>query len=228
MVALADLLFPPRCVGCGRSGRYFCDPCWAGVRHAVQTICPQCGRPSAAGLAHARCRKKYGLDGVCFLFAYEELIKKTVKKLKYRRVTKLVEELAGRLKPADFAHPILDKQWTLVPVPLHRRRENERGFNQAALLGEALASRFSWEFIPDLLVRTRWTRPQAYLKKAKRLKNMAGAFAIRPRHPIILSSCHPNILLFDDIWTTGATLRECGKVVKKAGAETVWALTLAR
>lgn len=120
-------------------------------------------------------------------------------------------------------HPFSD--YILTVVPLHPSRLRWRGFNQAEILGRIIAEKLKIKFIPNLLIRKKPTRPQVELKGKARRENITDAFSLVPN---ILISQYPKILLFDDVWTTGATLRVCGNILKRAGAKTVWGLTLAR
>ncbi len=116
----------------------------------------------------------------------------------------------------------------IIPVPLHKKRLNERGFNQSLLIAHHLSNRLSIPLCMDGLQRTRWTRPQIELSRDERLKNVRGAFAVRadfkPAHTIK----DKRVILVDDVYTTGATVNECAKVLKKAGASEVVVFTIAR
>lgn len=147
---------------------------------------------------------------------------------------------------------------TITPVPLHPSRERERGFNQAEILGKLLAEKLNLEFVPDLLIRHKKTKTQAELKGEERQENIKNAFKINEKYlqPYSHKFVNPqeiavkgesrlmrvnlykfayklqgnlnSVLLIDDVWTTGATLRACGQVLKRAGFSKVWALTIAR
>jgi ComF family protein len=144
---------------------------------------------------------------------HQGALAQAVHQLKYRAVADLARELATRLQPA------LTPDQTLVPVPLHPDRERERGFNQAQLLAVALA-RGSGLPLARALVRTRPTRSQVGLSAAARRQNVQGAFAALPPVP-------PRAVLIDDVITTGATLRECARALRQAGAQQVSALVVA-
>ena len=119
------------------------------------------------------------------------------------------------------------EKFLVVPVPLHWTRQNWRGYNQAEILAKIAAEVFDFEFTPNIVRRTRFTKPQTQLTRKKRLKNIHGAFALcddLAKEKIKGKS----ILLIDDVWTTGATLKECAKVLKRNGANKVWALTLTK
>ena len=146
--------------------------------------------------------------------------------MKYHFVTDLANELVVLSAKHLSSHLIFQTSPILIPVPLHPRRERWRGFNQAELLGKMLAGNFAWQFRNDILMRHKNTKPQIGLKGAKRKENIQGAFEIVHKSKIL--NLKSKILLFDDVWTTGSTLKECGNVLKRVGAKKVWGLTLAR
>jgi ComF family protein len=227
--SLLDLIFPKRCVNCGRFGTYICRDCAKLIEYVDKPVCPYCERQAIGGKAHPGCLKKYGLDGLIVVCRYRGPIKGAIVKIKYKWVFDiekiLVTILASNLWKFDFP-----TEAVLVPVPLHARRKRWRGFNQAEILGRDLARRFKHPYA-DLLLRNRYTRPQVELKKDKRRENVRGAFALRlatlAQGRIISSVEGKNIILVDDVYTTGATMSECAKVLKRAGAKSVWAMAVA-
>ncbi len=216
---LLDFLFPRRCLGCGQWGNYFCQKCVKKVRLVENQVCPVCQRPAVEGKTHPRCQTKYSLDGLTSVFIYEGMIKQAVGKLKYKFITDLAEELIGLVPKQKLQARVL------IPVPLHSRRQRWRGFNQAELLGKMLAERYGGEMKADILERHKHTKPQVDLKGKERKKNIQGAFRIRSKAKFEKQA---KFLIFDDVWTTGSTMRECGQVLKRGGAKEAWGLTLAR
>lgn len=232
MNLILDLLFPKKCVGCKRLDSYFCQDC---VSNILQTdlVCPMCEKLSIGGQTHPICKRKFGLDGLWSLGIYQGSLREAIKQLKYGRVSKLAETLTDILIEywAKFQPFLLDQikkdrgeGWVLIPVPLHWYRENKRGFNQSSLIGKALSKSLGLDYL-DGLKRIRYTKPQVKLKGRDRHINIRNAFEI-PK-PYVLNP-NPYVLLIDDVWTTGSTLKECGYVLKRAGAKKVWAITLAR
>lgn len=234
---LLDFIFPKRCVGCGKIGGYFCLRCRQIIRPVLQseTICPICEHPAMFGFSHPSCRTRYTLDGLTSFFHYDGVIKKAVKALKYRLVSDVAAEFVSLLQETFFLnsfhpkllHPIF------IPIPLHKMRLYKRGFNQAEILGKLVAERLPAQAglqIPmytDILLRTRQTKPQVEMKnKEDRLKNMHGVFALNLKRKVEVRN--KNVILFDDVFTTGATMRAAASVLKHAGAKRVWAITMAR
>ncbi len=231
---LLDLLFPPRCLGCNKLGSYFCPSCQKEIKVWPIQICPVCCRSAIHGLTHPKCQTKYKPDGLVSIFVYQGLIKEAIRKLKYQPWRyHLAEELTTLITqnlPPNFLNTLNSPiPSLLVPVPLHWFRQNWRGFNQSAILGKQLAKKSKVKFLPDLLSRLRYTQPQTGLKAKQRKENIQEAFKIHPKYsPNILVSQYPSIFLFDDVWTTGATMTECSRVLKKAGFPKVFCLTLCR
>ncbi|MBI4999747.1 ComF family protein [Candidatus Gottesmanbacteria bacterium] len=225
---LLGLLFPRRCVSCGRLGNYFCQRCSSIIQIIKTPVCPVCERASIGGKTHPGCQTRYTLDGLTSIWVYEGPIKKAIKLLKYKFVTDLARELVylsfGGSTSAEV-EPL--KETILTPVPLHWWRFHWRGFNQAEILGKMIAKKLGIKFVPDLLVREKSTRPQVELRGKQRQENIVDAFIINPRLSQFPIS-NFQFLIFDDVWTTGATLRVCRNVLKRAGAKKVWGLTLAR
>jgi competence protein ComFC len=228
-MSLVDWLFPKRCVGCKRWGSYFCPECQTNIIQS-DLVCPSCERASIGGRAHPLCKKKWGLDGLWSLGVYQDPLRKGVQELKYRLVRDINETLVNiiveywaRYSPEFFEEIKKDPDsWVVVPVPLHPKRERWRGFNQSAEIGKVLASKMGLKY-GEYLKRVRFTKPQVGLKGKARYLNTKGAFALTSRFTL-----PANILLIDDVWTTGSTLKECGNTLKRAGVNKVWAITLAR
>lgn len=227
---ILDLIFPKRCLNCWRFGKYFCDRCVLSIRtiNASETICPICERPAVGGITHPRCQMKYSFDGLTSIFRYDGIIKQAVKSLKYRRVTDLAREFVA-LVPSSFFSEVAKlrtDEASLIPIPLHPSRLRDRGFNQAEVLGRLFASRLNIPLRTDMLKRVKKTIPQVEMRDRKeRLQNMKDVFSIHNSKFIIPNSM---IILFDDVFTTGATMRAAGETLKRAGAHFVWAVTMAR
>ncbi len=224
---ILDLLFPKTCLGCGRSGSYICSECISKVRLA-QPICPYCERASIDGLTHVRCQKKFGLNGLVSIWEYEGVIRKAILALKYKyatEITQLLKELiVEQFQNSNFKYQI-SNLGTLSPIPLHWHRQNVRGFNQSIEIGKSISEAMNWKFLPDLLIKKQSTISQAELSGDDRRQNLRGVFALNPDSKFQIPD---SIIIFDDVFTTGSTLREAAKVLKRAGVQKVWGLTIAR
>ncbi len=149
---------------------------------------------------------------------YDGVLKKAINRLKYHKV----KRLSGPLSDILLTNKI-PRTDIVLPVPLHSRRMRERGFNQSALLSRHLADRLGMRLEINCLAKIKDTAPQVGLSSKDRILNIKGAYAVHKTEALMGS----DILLVDDVFTTGATLRECSKVLKKAGARKIYALTLA-
>lgn len=206
--SLLDLLFPPRCVGCGAAGTIVCAKCRATMRMPGPAICGRCGRAmpgSASGMCGA-CRAGYGplaLTSIRAAAIHEGAAREAVIALKYRRQRRLAEPLGDLLAAAVVRLEV--RPDVIVSVPLHASRKRERGYNQAELLARRCARRLGLPCEPGLLVRARATPPQVGLSGAERRVNVAGAFRVAaPERASALAG--KRILLVDDVATTGSTL----------------------
>jgi ComF family protein len=150
---------------------------------------------------------------------YEGGLEEAIKQLKYYGITRLSSPLSDLL----FKYPLPDVD-VIIPVPLHGRRLKERGFNQSALIAKGISKRLKRPLLINCLIRTRYTTPQVNLTAKEREKNIKDAFSINDSGDIQ----GKDIMLIDDVFTTGATVRECSKVLQKAGAGNIYVITLAR
>lgn len=214
-----DLLFPKQCVACGKLGSYLCSDCLLKIEYLDTQICSYCYRPAIFGYTHPKCKRRFGLDGVISLTNYQTPIKEVIKKLKYRLITDILVEVEEKL---NFSNDVpLAKDSTLLPLPLFRTKENYRGFNQTELLGKVIAKKLQMNYQDDLLVRTLSTKSQVGLTQKQRSANVKNAFAVQ-KFPD-----QQKYFIFDDVWTSGATLKEACFVLKKSGVKMVFGLTLA-
>jgi ComF family protein len=191
-----------------------------------EQICPVCRRASRYGLRHKYCSKPWTMEGLTCLWAYEGITRKLVTKSKYkgyfdylREFTMHNEQFINGPEMAYFWE-FLKQRPVLVPVPLHPVREKKRGFNQAEIIARIVGKEWGLD-ISNLLVRTKDTG------REERLKEMEGAFKTSPSIPL-LNLGEGRVLLVDDVWTTGATMSECAKVLRQAGVRQVWGWVLAR
>jgi len=217
-----DLLFPKWCVGCGKEGSFICDSCFQSLLRIMPPLCPRCGKPQASGILCANCVSwPAAIDGIRSPFQFHGVMRKAIHQLKYGNLRAIAEPLAGLLSNCLTNHCLPSE--VLVPVPLHSKRLRERGYNQSELLARELAKLTGLPVVDGYLVRERLAPPQAKTQNVKeRRENVAGAFTCRD-HWLKDSQ----VLLVDDVTTSGATLDSCAAALKGAGAATVWGLVLA-
>lgn len=226
-LSILDLVFPKKCLGCGRPGSYICRECIKKVEIPF-LICPQCGRKSVDGMTHSKCLRPLSLHGAISVWKYQGVVRKALLGLKYKFALEIAGELAAHATDAIKNYTgFVPKEATLVPVPLYWLRGNWRGFNQVEAVGKGITFKSGWRFVPDLLVRKKSSRPQAELRGEQRKQNIKGVFSLNPNYDFRITN-YDSLILFDDVWTTGSTLKEAAKSLKRAGANKVWALTLAR
>ncbi len=218
-----DFVFPRFCVGCGREGSFLCLSCQHRLQRIMPPLCPKCGRPQPSGIVCSSCVGwQAEIDGIRSPFRFEDTVRKAVHQLKYRNIRVLAVPLAKLLSDYLAASPVLGE--VLVPVPLHRKRLRERGYNQSSLLAIELGKLSGLPVVDDCLVRQRHVSPQARTANVEeRRRNVAGAFICRDNR-----LRDKQVLLIDDVSTSGATLDACAAALKAAGAASVWGLTLAR
>jgi ComF family protein len=217
-----DLFFPPCCLGCGREGDFICPACRESLSPLSSSVCPRCGRPQAGGALCPDCTGPSRLDGLRAPFVFQGVIRQAIHELKYRNLRALAAPLAGMLNDHLAVQPVPGD--VLVPVPLHRRRLRERGYNQSALLARELGRLTGRPLVDGCLIRQRYTPPQARTTSAgERQAHVAGAFACRDGR-----LRGRRVILIDDVATSGATLDACAAALKAAGAAAVWGLVVAR
>ncbi len=201
-----DLIFPIECIGCKKEKNYLCNECFDSIPLEILDTSTQYldGLYSAASFNHP-------------------LLNKVIKEFKYRFVKSLVQPLSEitikmiKQQKLNLFSPIV------VPVPLSRKRLNWRGFNQAELIAKYITQYFNWEF--DILIRRiKYTKPQADIEnKEERKKNIKANFEINPG----INLKNRDYILIDDVTTTGSTLNECARILKKNGAKNVIGITIA-
>jgi len=208
---LLDFFFPKTCLGCKSKGYYFCPNCQQ--RQLLEQ------KPNS--LHHLP-----GFKHLVSVTSYQGVIRSLVLEMKYRYSHQIGIDLASFINLyLSQTHEYFPKKTTLVPIPMYQHKENVRGFNQATIIGQLVAQKQNWGFIPNLLIKSKSTPAQAKLDRSTRLKNLSGSFVINPQ--IQLPDKSTTIILFDDIYTTGSTLKEGGRVIFQAGYRNLWGLTLA-
>ena len=220
--AFLDLLLPLRCLGCGREGDLICPSCRQSLPRMRLPLCQRCGATVGEGnLCHSCVNNPLTIDSIRSVFLFQGTIRQAILQLKYKHLKAVVLPLSQLLAEYLGSHPL--KGEVLVPVPLNPKRLRERGYNQASLLAKELGRLVGFPVEDDALVRVKDSAPQARAGSAvERRRNVQDAFA-----------CYQplegkQILLVDDVCTTGATLDACAIALKAAGAGSVWGLTVAR
>lgn len=212
MSYILDLIFPQVCFGCSQIGHYFCPNCLDQQKTLPIEIIGN------------------NIEGRLTLFSYKNMIKVALKELKYHFTSDIVDEFSqlcsNRIKK-DY--PNLLNYWqkhsfVLMPIPLHEYRQNWRSFNQSALLGKKIATNLKLTYRDDFLKKNKNTESQAkYKNKSSRIKNMDDVFYLDSN----IQNIPQNIILFDDVFTTGSTLNSALKAFKLDDQNYYWYLTVA-
>jgi ComF family protein len=217
-----DLLFPPVCGGCGKAGTRWCADCQQQISRIEGEYCQTCGQPLLHGASCQTC--ELDLPPYRFLRSwalFESPLRDALHRLKYRRDLGLGDALAQQM--LEFVQSLNWPVEIMVPIPLSKARLQERGYNQVALIARPLALALGLSYTPSALVRWRNTRSQVGLTRDERRENVRGVF--RGMKEKVLGR---NVLLMDDVATTGATLASAAEALLSAGAKQVYALTVAR
>ncbi len=234
---LVAALLAPSCAVCSTlldaplSG-CVCSNCWRSIRSITPPICDRCGDPLArqpqsiipdprSPVCPQCCKGESAVDRARAVGEYEGTLREVIHALKYSRRQTLARPLAERMRQRGAE--LIEDVECVVPVPLHWRREYQRGFNQAREIARHLGPP-----VVDVLVRHRATRAQVELAADRRRANVEGAFGIRRSWFRRLNVKGRSIALVDDVSTTGATLEACARVLKESGASQIYALTAAR
>jgi ComF family protein len=209
---LLDLIFPKFCLGCKKEGSFLCEDCFSTLEIST---------------SHQKFKGK-NLADLYFPVNYENfLVKKLIQNFKY---PPLIKELKKELAFLIISHfLLLDKKpdfsdFILVPIPLSKKKLKRRGFNQAEEIAKELAEFLKIPLISDCLIKTKETKDQVELSEKERKENVKGAFFIKNKEKIV----GKNVLLVDDVFTTGATIEEAARVLKEAGAKKIVGIVIAR
>ena len=223
---LLDVLFPPQCGGCKRSGHVLCPSCIARIQPLPSPLCQHCSTPLSPNGACKTCYyHRLNLSGLRAVGTFQEPLRAAIHALKYNGNTRLAQPLGHLLAQAYITHNI--QADIIVPVPLHSERERQRGYNHAHLLAQVCSSALGIPLHAQLLARQRATAAQVDLKLSDRRQNVAGAFVCSPAFATG-ALFKRKILIIDDVCTTGSTLEACAAPLFAAGAMSVWGLVLAR
>jgi competence protein ComFC len=230
--ALASLLYPASCVICSRNvdrSEYLCQDCHSRAPRITPPFCAKCSEPFPGAITQdfrcANCEHRtLHFNAAVAAYRSRGLVRRLVHEFKYGGQRYLRHPLAAWLYETINDPRLLGREFDLIaPVPLHPARERERGFNQAALLAELLARRIAVP-LRFVLERVRYTTTQTAYDRAERMENLHDAFRLRKKADVRLL----RVLLIDDVLTTGSTLSECARILKRGGATSVHAATAAR
>lgn len=225
LMTIIDLFFPKSCLGCGRVGKYVCRQC-IDKTPSASGVCIYCKRLAVDGASHVKCLTKGGPTRFCAVWMYEGVVKKAIIALKYKFASEVAKDLQPLIvEQLDRWSSFFPAGTIIVPIPLAKKRRRWRGFNQVEGICSNIADTFGWKYI-KLLERSIYIRPQAGLDLSSRKKNIKGVFKFKNTSDYILKNTQ--VIIFDDVVTTGATVCEAAKVLSRAGLSTISVISLAR
>jgi ComF family protein len=217
-----DLVFPPVCGGCGKIGARWCPSCQSRVSLIQQPFCEKCGIPTRSVHICEKCKSNPPPYRMMRSWAvFDSPVQNALHTLKYRRNVGIGDSLAIQMK--EF---VCSLHWdidVLIPVPLEKKRLQERGYNQVGLVARSLAYEIGLEYKPQALWKSRETRSQVGLTLSQRWENVRNAY--QAKSDVVKRK---SILLMDDVATTGSTIQACAGALLSAGARDVYAITIAR
>jgi ComF family protein len=227
---VADILFPRACFHCEKEGVWLCEEGKRSLLRYESYRCAVCNIPlkgptmmTLSSNACRRCCKELQVDGLFIAAEFRDsIIRDMIHALKYEYVEEvaiLLAEMTGEMLQKRLIHG----RYQLLPVPLHRRRLLFRGFNQAELIATHISARYDVPLLHDALLRLYNTSSQVELDRDERMENMQGIFFLQK-----LPSSSRAVVLLDDVMTTGATLRECARVLRLGGVQQVFAAVVAK
>ncbi|MEK9153493.1 MAG: phosphoribosyltransferase family protein [Patescibacteria group bacterium] len=231
--AILETIFPRFCLNCDREGKLVCDDCLSLIEVNDFVYCPFCEQPFRLLNNKGVCGQHYGrfLDGLYFATSYQDkIVKKIISQFKYEPYLKALSPIIAfliithLLKTKNQAFTKGGENYLLIPVPLTSRKKRERGYNQAKVIAGELASVLPMALNTNCLIKTKKTPSQVGLSLAQRQANIRGVFSVKNAEQI----AGKKIFLVDDVFTTGATMGECARILKQARAKSIWGITLAR
>ncbi len=230
---LLELFFPSFCLGCQSEGTFLCSDCEHTLEISEFNYCLCSNQPLRLPGLTGKCNRCVNkkLTGLYSALPYKEkfLTKKLIYQFKYEPY---IKSLARSLADILLEHLVLTKNLTeeiwqnsiLLPVPMEKSKQKERGYNQAQELAKELGHSLHVPTVFDNLIKIKKTEAQMKLKAKERSENLLGAFKVKNPGQIQ----DKKVFLVDDVYTTGSTMEECAKVLKDAGAKQVWGIVVAR
>ena len=223
LIKIKDYVFPVYCLNCKKEGNWLCEKCFTKLDLSGVYCCPVCHKNTEQGEYCLSCKIGLPLDSHIAITIYKEdsLVGDVIHTLKYswaedvsevfeKMIDKFVDNNKNLFVDIDF----------VVPIPLHKKRLAERGFNQAELIAKIIGKKLD-KPMKDILDRSRQTKQQAKLKREERIENLKDAFIRKEK-------IEGNILLIDDVFTTGSTMQEGAKALKKGGVDKIIGFSIAR
>lgn len=234
MEKILSAIFGESCYFCGRLGQIICYSCLHKIKTCNNSVCIKCQRQTILGFTHIYCQNEsqnYLPSQLCVIYEYEGFVSEVVKKSKYNpKRFSLLKFLSKEGAKAAAKIGFDFRDFVVVPIPISKTREKERGFNQAEIIAKAVAKEFGLVMDNSILVRARETNKQSFLTKEERARNLLGAFEVKEKSLgfMKVKNDKNKFLLVDDVCTTGSTLIAASLALYKAGAGDVRCFALSR
>ena len=222
------LIFPDKCFVCGARENFhtsfLCNNCFKHMQQPMNSYCEFCGAPIKNNVCDFCNGKSFLFDFARSVFVLNPVLRELIHQFKYKEMTKIgtfLGDIAGEFMQKN---KLFENTDFIVPIPLHSVKKRMRGFNQSEILSKAIAKKCRLTHAPDLLKRSKFTQTQTKLGRKERAKNVADAFTVNRKYVIQ----DRNILLIDDVFTTGSTVNSISKILKNSMVKQVFVLTIAR
>lgn len=228
---ILNILFPEKCIACNKitEANKICNDCWSNCSFITKPYCTICSYPfefstHENSICGSCIKQKPKYDRAFSLLKYDDASKKIIHNFKYHDQLHILEYLVDLL--VINGKDLLANSNVIIPVPMHKHKLLKRGYNQAALLAMRIAKKTKIHYLPEALIKRQNTAPQAGLDRAEREKKIKNNFSLNLK--IKEQLLNKNILLIDDVITTGATINECCKELKKANPKQIYVLSIAK
>ena len=229
-LALINSIYPPKCMVCKQNvsdDDHFCSICWPKIEFISEPFCKICGLPQAVEYLVFECQSCQSLkpkfDLSKSVFRYNWITRKMIKNFKFYGKTYYSKNFAQLIFKS--CKELVNSCDYIIPVPMHDNDLHNRGFNQTLLIAISLAQISNKPLLKNTLLKIKQSEAQSTLSRKERLENLKNVFAVNSKHYLLKDK---NVVIIDDVMTTGATLNECAKVLKKAGVKKVITLSIAR
>ncbi len=225
--SLIDLIFQKTCISCysrlENKEQILCSECEQSLDF-LTGICEICGAPKENDSCEICESNEFFFDKACSIFHYNNIIQSLIHNLKYNEMRKISEYLGKYTKEYLSKFQPFSEINIITPIPLHRVKKRSRGFNQSEFLTKVISEQMNWTHIPNLILRKKFTETQTKLSRTKRQENVSNAFRLNPKFNIE----NKDILIVDDVFTTGATINSASNLLRNNGVNKIYVLTIAR
>lgn len=206
-----NFLFPPVCGICNKySNAYICKDCERYVKTFEKDVCTKYHNSA--------------IKGHFWMFKYEDIIRAKIIDYKFNEKSYLFRMFSQLILNSDSAKKFLSQMDYIIPVPIHKKRQKERGYNQCSLISRKVCRELNVQILEGVLAKSKNIVAQSTLNKTQRMLNIVGSYSIKKTRSLV----GKNVVIFDDIYTTGSTINECANTIKLLGCSNIYAFTIAK